>query len=175
MGAFDETVITTERLLLTPLREEDAAEMTAVLGAEELHEFIGGRPATEEELVWRYRRLAAGSPDPDVLWRNWIVRLRGDSRPVGTVQATIHRRGEGWTAEAAWVIGLPHQGRGYAGEAATALVRWLYGEGAAEVSANVHPGNTASERVAARAGLTLTGEEVDGERVWRGRPIPSVG
>jgi RimJ/RimL family protein N-acetyltransferase len=83
------------------------------------------------------------------------------------VQATLTRQAGGWTAEVAWVVGVPWQGRGYASEAARALVGWLVEAGAGEIVAHVHPGHTASERVAAAAGLVATGEEVDGERVWR--------
>jgi len=63
-GAFGEAEIATRRLLLTPLRPEDAEAMAGVLADKRLHEFIGGRPASADELRSRYRRLAAGSPDP---------------------------------------------------------------------------------------------------------------
>ena len=85
-GAFGTAEITTQRLLLTPLRPEDAEPMAGVLADERLHEFIGGRPAGDAELRSRYRRLAAGSPDPGEAWLNWIVRLSATREPVGTVQ-----------------------------------------------------------------------------------------
>jgi RimJ/RimL family protein N-acetyltransferase len=159
--------IDTPRLLLTPLRESDADPMVDVLADGRLHEFIGGRPATLDELRRRYAAFVAGPGRPDEAWLNWIVRLRADLTPVGTAQATLVRREGGWTAEVAWVIGVPWQGRGFAGEAAVALVDWLRGQGVGAVSANIHPDHHASAAVAARAGLVATGEEVDGERVWR--------
>jgi arsenate reductase len=115
--------IVTERLLLVPLRPEDADEMVDVLADRRLHQFIGGHPATLEELRDRYATLTAGSPRLEEVWRNWIVRRRADSRPVGTVQATLTRHHEGWTAQVAWIIGLPWQHQGYASEAARALVQ----------------------------------------------------
>ena len=39
-----EETIGTERLMLTPLRVEDADELAEVLGDPRLHEFIGGGP-----------------------------------------------------------------------------------------------------------------------------------
>ena len=65
-AAFDGAPIGTERLLLTPLRPEDADEMAGVLADPELHRFIGGRPATVEELRTRYaaRRRAGGRLRP---------------------------------------------------------------------------------------------------------------
>lgn len=173
MGAFGEAALTTRRLLLIPLRPRDAEPMAAVLADERLHEFIGGAPASPAALRERYRALAAGSPDPDQVWLNWIVRLRSSGERAGTVQATVTRRGDGtWTAAVAWMIGLPWQGQGYASEAAAELVTWLTREGAAVITASIHPEHHASAAVARHAGLTPTDAEVDGERVWRYQPGP---
>jgi RimJ/RimL family protein N-acetyltransferase len=159
--------ITTERLRLTPLRAEDADEMAAVLGDERLHEFIGGRPPTPRELRERYAQLVAGSSNPGETWLNWIVRRRADGQAVGTVQATLTSRDAGRIAHVAWVVGVDWQDRGFASEAAQALVQWLRAEGVDEVLANIHPSHRASAAVAARAGLRPTDEHVDGEQVWR--------
>jgi RimJ/RimL family protein N-acetyltransferase len=159
--------IKTGRLDLTPLRIEDADEMAAVLGDDRLHEFIGGRPATATELRERYARLVAGSPNAAETWLNWIVRRREDGQAVGTVQATLTSRDGRCTAHVAWVIGAEWQGRGFASEAARALVDWVRRQGAEEILANVHPGHRASQKVAARAGLRPTEERADGEQVWR--------
>jgi len=167
VNAFAATTITTERLVLTPLRQADADVMVDVFADQRLHQFIGGHPASHAELHDRYGRLAAGSPNPDQIWLNWIVRRRTDETAVGTMQATVTRRPDGWIADVAWVIGVPWQARGIATEAAHALVDWLRGQGANTISANIHPNHHASASVAARAGLTMTDQEVDGERVWR--------
>jgi len=165
--AFPEATIGTRRLLLTPLGQGDADELSEVLADPELHRFIGGRPATAQELRDRYRALEAGSPRAGEVWRNWVVRRRADARPVGTVQATIGGRAGGWTAEIAWVVGVAWQGRGYASEAAQALVAWLGRHDVQEIVAHIHPDHAASARVATRAGLRPTRDQVDGEQVWR--------
>jgi RimJ/RimL family protein N-acetyltransferase len=167
MNTFEAATITTERLVLTPLRQADADTMVDVLGDEQLHEFIGGHPASHADLRHRYGQLAAGSGDPDQIWLNWIVRRGVEEEPIGTVQATVTRHTDGWAAAIAWVIGVPWQARGFAAEAAQALVSWLHGQGANVITANIHPDHHASAKVAARAGLTATDEEIDGERVWR--------
>jgi len=159
--------IETERLVLTPLRVSDAEQMAEVLADPRLHLFIGGRPATLDELRARYAAMTAGSSSPDEVWRNWVVRGRADRLPVGTVQATLHRRDERWSAEIAWVVGVPYQGKGYAAEAARALVAWLADRDINEVVAHIHPDHAASGRVARRAGLHPTADLVDGEVVWR--------
>ncbi len=141
--------------------------MAGVLDDERIHEFIGGSPATVEELRDRYTRMVAGSGRPDERWLNWVVRRRDDGRALGTVQATLTCGDDDrWRGEVAWVIGPAAQGRGYAGEAATALVTWLRSEGVAPVSANIHPDHHASAAVARRAGLVPTDDQVDGETVW---------
>jgi RimJ/RimL family protein N-acetyltransferase len=157
--------LVTDRLVLTPLRIEDAETMVEVLADDRLHEFIGGRPPTRGELRTRYRMLTAGSGDPDEVWLNWIVRLRDTDEPVGTVQATV---AFGASAYVAWIIGVPWQGQGFATEAAVALAGWLRQEGVPVLCAAIHPKHATSESVAARIGLLVTDEQDDGERIWRG-------
>ncbi|MFJ7203468.1 GNAT family N-acetyltransferase [Streptomyces sp. NPDC098789] len=156
------------RLDLVPLAVEHAREMVGVLADPALHAFIGGAPAELDALRARYARQAAGSPDPAVLWGNWVLRSRAGGRLVGTVQATV----EDGTAEVAWVIGTAWQGHGYAREAARALVAALTAPAvgpavAHTVVAHVHPDHHASAAVAAACGLAPTAEVQDGEVRWR--------
>jgi RimJ/RimL family protein N-acetyltransferase len=155
----------TDRLDLVPLRPDDAAEMVGVLADPTLYEVIGGAPPTLGELEIRYTRWAAGSPRSGEAWHNWIVRLR-DGRPaIGHVQATVISGG--LEADVAWLIGTPWQGRGYAGQAARAMIAWLEAIGVATITAHIEAGHEASARVAAAAGLTRTDEIEEGEDVWR--------
>ena len=157
----------TERLALDPLRVEDAGELAPLLDDAGLHTYIGGAPATVAELRERYRRQVAGrSPDGTERWLNWVVRRRDPVAAVGTVQATIAVREGTPVASVAWVVATPHQGRGYAREAAAAMVRWLGERGAGVVVAHVHPEHRASMAVARAVGLRPTAEMVDGEVRW---------
>jgi RimJ/RimL family protein N-acetyltransferase len=166
--AFDDNLpIGTARLDLALLRVEDADDMAAVLADEQLHEFIGGQPATLAELRTRYARLAAGSGDPDEVWLNWIARRRADTQAIGTLQTTLIAHDGSWTAYVAWVIGVDWQNQGFASEAAQALVAWLQRNGIHDIVAHIHPEHQASALVATRAGLRPTDEFVDGEQVWR--------
>jgi RimJ/RimL family protein N-acetyltransferase len=155
-------VIRTARLELLPLRVEHAEEMAVVLADPALHTFIGGAPSTVDQLRIHYRRLVAGSPDPAITWLNWVISL--DGRLTGTVQATL---GPGPTAEIAWLVGTPWQGRGIATEAAKALVEWLGRQSVRTVVAHVHPDNHASVAVAQAAGLVATDDRQDGEVRFR--------
>lgn len=155
--------ISTERLVLVPLRVEHATEMAGVLADPALHTFIGGAPDSPPDLRRRYERLTAGSPDPAVAWLNWVIRLRAEECLTGTVQATA---APGHT-EIAWVVGTPWQGLGIAKEATCALVDWLRGKRVDTIVAHIHPGHHASAAVATAAGLTPTDRCQDGEVEWR--------
>ncbi|RVX46068.1 RimJ/RimL family protein N-acetyltransferase [Nonomuraea polychroma] len=150
--------IETPLLVLLPLRPEHADEMAVVLSDPDLHLFTGGAPLTVRELRARYERLVAGPSG----WRNWVVWSREERCLVGYVQATI----DDGTAEVAWVIGTPWQGRGLARAAAEALVGRLVRQGIGTIVAHIHPDHAASAAVAASAGLRPTDRWNDGEVRW---------
>jgi RimJ/RimL family protein N-acetyltransferase len=157
----------TSRLRLDPLTVADADEMVPVLADPALYRFTGGSPPSAADLRRRYRAQVAGcSPDGAQGWLNWIVREVGTGRPVGYVQATVEQRRGRPSAEVAWVIEPGSAGRGFASEAAAAMVGWLCARAIAPVTAHVHPAHHASARVAERIGLVRTGAVVDGEDVW---------
>lgn len=146
--------------------------MADVLGSEELYTHIGGRPPTEEELVSLYQRQTVGfSPDGSQEWMNWVVLTEGTT-PVGYVQAS--RPVDGATADIAWVIGAPWQGRGYATGAVGLMFTELLARGVGEVVADIHPANQPSEGVARRIGMTATDQIVDGETRWVGKAARTV-
>lgn len=162
--------IDTPRLILEPLRVAHADEMVSLLGAASLYEYTGGAPSTLEELRVRYARQAGGhSPDGARGWLNWIVRQREGRTAVGTVQSTLVCDEQDMVAEIAWVIGVSHQRRGYATEAAEAMVEWLGRHGVIQIAAHIDPRHLASRTVATRLGLTATGTVLDGETLWTGR------
>jgi RimJ/RimL family protein N-acetyltransferase len=162
--------LVTPRLRLVPLAPADADDLHPVLDDTALHRFTGGAPLSRARLEARFARLAAGPPaGSDEGWGNWVVRQADTGAAIGTVQATLRDDG----AVVAWVIGTGAQGRGYASEAARALVAWLIEGGAVRVSAHIHPDHVASAAVARSAGLVPTGRaDDDGELVWE-RTAPS--
>lgn len=163
-AAIRSVALTTRRLDLLPLAPAHSEEMARVLADPALHGFTGGAPLPPDALRARYERLAAGSPDPAVVWCNWVLRARAGHELVGTVQATITPSLD--LAELAWVIGTPWQGRGFAVEGARALATWLRGLPVGRLVAHVHPDHTASAAVAAACGLRPTAHRQDGEVRW---------
>jgi RimJ/RimL family protein N-acetyltransferase len=155
--------VSTERLELEPLRISHAAEAARAFADERLHTFTGGSPADEAALRDRYvRQLRGYSPDGSATWLNWMVRRRDTGELVGTVQATVTVE----AAELAWVVSVPHQGSGFAREAAGAMAGWLRDRGIRRFTAHVHPDHAASAAVARGLGLSPTDELVDGEIRW---------
>ena len=69
----------------------------------------------------------------------------------------------GQQADVAWIFRTPWQGRGYATEAAIALIRWLEMDGVRSITAHVHPQHTASAKVAERAESRAHGRGRGGE------------
>ena len=153
----------TARLDLEQLRVDHAAEAARVFDDDRLHTVTGGEPATEAELRDRYIRQVGGqSPDGREAWLNWMLRRRDTGELIGTVQATVTKG----AAELAWVVAVPHQGRGYAREAALGVQDLLREAGVSRFTASIHPDHTASAGVARALGLFPTGTVVDGEIRW---------
>ena len=92
------------------------------------------------------------------------MRERSTGAAVGFVQATVGVATR--TADVAWVVGVPFQGRGYAREAAGAMVVRLREEDVARVTAHIHPDNAPSQGVARALGFVPTTTVVDGEVRW---------
>jgi RimJ/RimL family protein N-acetyltransferase len=160
-------VLNTPRLLLTPLRVEDASEMVELLASVDLYEFTGGAPSDLADLTARYQRQVVGrSADGSELWFNWIVRTADDVVAIGFVQATVRDSVRGATAELAWVVAPLLQGQGYASEAVDAVMKWLRAGGIRQFLAHIHPEHDASMRVAHRLGLQPTSNLYEGEVRW---------
>ena len=167
MNAITAEPIPAHQITLVPLRAEHADEMAAVLADPDLYTFTGGTPPTAQQLRARYERWLAGSPDPAVSWCNWVIQLHSPQCLAGTVQATTSTGGNVASAEVAWVVGAPWQGRGIATEAARALISWLQRQSIHTVIAHIHPRHHASAAVATAVGLTPTDHCQDGEIMWR--------
>jgi RimJ/RimL family protein N-acetyltransferase len=155
--------VSTARLDLEPLRISHAAEAARAFADERLHTFTGGSPADEAALRERYiMQLRGSSADGSATWLNWMVRRRDTRELVGTVQATVTAE----AADVAWVVSVPHQGNGFAREAATAMTGWLRERGVRRFTAHIHPDHAASTAVAQSLGLSATDVVVGGEIRW---------
>jgi RimJ/RimL family protein N-acetyltransferase len=157
-------VLEAERLVLEPLTLAAADEMVAVLASPTLYEHTGGTPPDLPTLRRRYAVQATGwSPDRSQRWLNWVARERDSGAAVGYVQATV----TGDRADVAWVVGADFQGRGYATEAARAMVAWLASQpDVRRITAHIGAENAASQAVARHVGFLAKPSREDGEPTW---------
>ena len=141
--------------------------LVVVLGDPNVYAYTGGEPPSAGELRSRYARQVEGQSDDGAEgWLNWITRDRETQLAVGTVQATLRVTQDVMSAELAWIVGVAHQGHGYATEASSATVGWLRRHGVDAFAAHIRPGHEASEGVARRIGLRPTDAVRDGETRW---------
>jgi len=147
--------IATERLILRPMRPEDAEPFARMVADPEVVRFIGdgttGTFAETEEWVERsIRRNAFGGFD-----KRTVVLIEDGSVAgwcgigVWTIEGVVER-------ELGYVLAREHWGRGLATEAATAMRdHALSTLGQRRLIALIHPDNDASKRVAAKLGFAF--------------------
>lgn len=156
--------LTTDRLRLRPWREDDVAFAFALYSRWEVQRFLGraprvmSDPAEAERLVRRLRRRE------DAYRAYRVVELVATGAAVGTVMLqplaasgpSEPLRPSGDT-EIGWHFHPDHWGHGYATEASAALLEAALAAGRPRVLAVTAPGNTASQRLCMRIGMTPLG------------------
>jgi RimJ/RimL family protein N-acetyltransferase len=123
----EQSVVTTERLILRPPTLADFDEIATVYSDAGVVRHLGGRPFTREEAWARLMRHVGH-------WQLfgfgfWVLRHRQDGRYVGDVGLAYFRRdikpAYEDSPEAGWVLAPWAQHQGFATEAAHAAHDWL--------------------------------------------------
>jgi RimJ/RimL family protein N-acetyltransferase/ketosteroid isomerase-like protein len=112
------------------------------------------------------KRMRTATPSP------WTHGFALAERETGAVVGACGYKGPpdaDGVAEIAYGVDPDHRGRGYAKEAAAALIDFALGAGVRIVRAHTRPENSASGRVLDACGLMRVGEVIDPEDglVWR--------
>ncbi|MCI0570643.1 MAG: GNAT family N-acetyltransferase [Myxococcaceae bacterium] len=149
-------VLETERLTLRGHTLEDFRDSLAMWSDPQVTRYIGGTPATEED-VWN-RLLRYVGHWSLMGFGFWVIREKASGRFVGEVGLADFKRGiqpsiDG-VPEAGWALAPWAQGKGYATEAVGAALAW--GEprfGSTRTVCLISPENVASLRVAAKCGF----------------------
>lgn len=152
--------LTTDRLLLRPHEPADLEKVAAMWADERVTRHIGGRPLTREE-CWRNIQRYVGHWAL-FGWGYFAVRERVTGTLVGEVGLMDSRRDttpsfEG-VPEAGWGLVPAHHGRGYAHEAAAALLGWADARGFARTVCIIDRDNAPSIALAGRLGYRPAGE-----------------
>ncbi len=151
-----ESTIETERLLIRPWKLEEVDRFFDIYRREEVSRWFSAGPMRDrEEAVERMQRaLAALALDPR--FGSWAIVERDAGVPAGTVLLKPLPDGEG-EIEIGWHLHPDSWGRGYASEAATALLARGFTDGLEEIWAVVDPANERSASVCTRIGMRLLG------------------
>ena len=160
MMAIEQVPLTTERLILGPWVDDDAAPALSIFGREEVTRWL--TPAMdpvhdETEMRAALARWAKEDAELDPPVGHWAVRRREDDVLLGSI--TLRRMPPyEEDLELAWQFAPDHWGRGYATEAARAVATWAFGESAHELFAVMRPANARAEKLARRLGMQWVGE-----------------
>ncbi len=147
----------TERLILRPLAPEDFEAHAAMMSDARVAEFLtADKQPQPRNAEWRGYSMLIG---------HWQMRgfgffsafERGTGAWVGRVGPWMP---EGWPGlEAGWSIAPAHWGKGYAGEAAIATVKWIFREQPrlGRIISLIDPRNANSQAVARKIGEEKSG------------------
>ena len=142
-------VLETERLVMRPLRVDDAAALHPMYSDADANTY-GSHPTTVayEDTVARLEKAVA-----DTDWRAWAITVTGDDTAIGTVASYEKRQGK--VTEIGYMLSRAQWGHGYVTEAVAALIDLLFAEGQRRVFADTDPDNARSIAVVKRLGFTL--------------------
>lgn len=150
----------TERLTLRPLSLDDWEAYAAAWADPRLTAFIGGQPRTRTESWGKF--LQGIGLWPLFGYGYWSFVDRESGAFLGNGGLASFERGLPDLAgypEAGWAFVPDAWGRGLATEAMAAILGWAdVALGRPEVRCIIDPGNTASQRVAAKLGFEAMGE-----------------
>jgi RimJ/RimL family protein N-acetyltransferase len=156
-GASDgDIVAATERLLIRPWRPDEVDRFYDMRRRMAVARWIGGRPLTNRRdaiaLLERLRAELALDPR----FGAWAIVDRRTQIPAGTVLLKALPDGDG-EVEIGWHLHPDSWGRGFATEAATAMLARGFALGLDEIWAVTHPDNRRSIRVCRKLGMTELG------------------
>ena len=150
--------IDTPRLLIRSLQLSDAPLLAAIWADPEVTLFMGGpRDRVEVQGGLEEDALLPDPPEIDL----WPVVEKSSGRVLGHCGLTEKEVDGQHEIELVYVLERGSWGRGYATEAASAIMRYAFGElGLPRLISLIDPRNAASERVALKLGMTLERETV---------------
>jgi len=168
--------VETARLILRPFVAEDFEAVHAMRSDPEVARYLYQEPLSEEETRDRLARsIASWSSEGD--WLSAAIVERASGATVGDV--AFHWVSErDRTAEIGFILDPRHQGKGYATEAARAMLDWAFGTaGLHRVIGRTEARNTASSRVLEKLGMRLEAHLVENEWVkgeWQSELVYAV-
>ena len=149
-------IITTERVVLRWVSENDIDSLFEVFSDPQVMRYWSTPPYTDREAaVQLQREIAAGNENNTMI--KWGLALRDSDRLIGTT-TLFNLSLENGRAELGYAMGREHWGKGYMNEALQALVVHAFEVmNLRRLEADVDPRNTASIRTLERLGFQKEG------------------
>ncbi len=151
------TVLHTERLRLEPFDEVHFVGLLALNSDAAVMRYLGdGSPATPEEVQ---HSIDTSKAQWDRLGFSWWAFVRSDDGELIGAGCVQHIENEPANpVEVGWRLKRAYWGRGYATEAARAMIEFAFEElGIASIFATTHPANVKSINVMKRLGMRSVG------------------
>jgi RimJ/RimL family protein N-acetyltransferase len=153
LGSTGETMLETERLIIRPFRESDYADLFEYLSIKETYRFEPGEPVSMEEAK-EYAKKRSNS----VNW--WAATLKNDTRDklIGHISLFQTEPKVLRTWEIGYIFNPAFQNKGYASEAAYAVIKHVFEKlNAHRIIAHCSPENIPSRKVLEKCGMTREG------------------
>ncbi|HEX5900293.1 MAG TPA: GNAT family protein [Solirubrobacteraceae bacterium] len=169
--------IETERLRLRPLHEDDLGALHAIQSREDVCRWLYWGPRSQDEVREALERQIAGLRERPAEGVNLAVEPVATGGLVGHVSLSVgppeHRQGE-----IGFLLHPDHQGRGYATEAAEAMLALAFDTyGLHRVVGRLEPRNVASARVLEKLGMRREAHLIENEWVkdeWQSELVYAV-
>ena len=167
----------TERLTLRPFEERDFDAFAAIHAAAETARWLYNEARTRDEARAHFRRKQQSSLVREDDWLSCAIVERASGTLVGDLSfhwVSVEHR----TGEIGFIVAPGHKGKGYAAEAARALLAWAFEHaGFHRVIGRLEPRNAASARVLEKLGmrheaLFVENEWVKGE--WQSESVYAI-
>jgi len=148
--------LTTPRLLLRPVQQTDAAAILQYRSDSEANQYQGWMPKSIDEVRAFIQKVAPAINEPET-WYQLVILDGTTGELVGDVG--IHFIDpEGFQAEVGCTLSKHQQGKGYATEALTATIDYLFGSlNKRRILTSIDPRNTASIQLVERLNFRKEG------------------
>jgi RimJ/RimL family protein N-acetyltransferase len=166
-------VLETARLILRPFQEEDAVEFASYRSDPEVARYQGWEaPYSLEKARDFVQQMKSIYPGENGFWYQFAIELKDsplDAPPL-IGDCAFHLLAEDPSqAEIGFTLSRPYQGLGYASEAVSCLLDWIFEEfDLHRVRANCDVENLPSARLLERLGMRQEAHFIESQW-WRGR------
>jgi RimJ/RimL family protein N-acetyltransferase len=153
-------ILRTERLVIREWEDADAGPALAIYGSSEVARWLSpavDRVADEDAMRSLLREWVGATRSGEGGLGHWAITLASTGALVGGVSLHLLPVEE-QDVEIGWQLAPEHWRKGYASEAARALMDRAFGLDIDEIFALVRPNNTRGEATARRLGMTWAGE-----------------